>query len=341
MDGYDYTFLKDSWVEMDLSRKLSYIARVQEKCNVWRTLYPSAYSKMETSTFYESVLYSNAVEHIVLEQDRIVELIAGTEPATETEMKFTGYCEALTMSRDGMQDKCLNPEMVCDLHYALMHRYCSEAGTLRRRSGPHVGYGMMSAVRHPADPVEIPQKLKELCDSCNEILCDDRVEPLVAIAYIMLDFMNLSPFRNGNGRMYRILLQRLLIYSGYDFIRYVSLDRKIYEDAIGHTNALYRSSMKSDSIEYTPFLISLIDELWKAAKDMDTMFPDPSLGRLSKGERVKHAVSSFDGWFTKSDVSSILPDIAPVTIQQELSDMVSNGQLMRDGSTKACRYVHS
>lgn len=51
--------------------------------------------------------------------------------------------------------------------------------------------------------------------------------PLLLIPWAVLDFLCIHPFRDGNGRMSRLLSLLLLYKSGFDARRYVSLEEQI------------------------------------------------------------------------------------------------------------------
>ena len=48
------------------------------------------------------------------------------------------------------------------------------------------------------------------------------IEPLLAIPAYVLDFLCIHPFRDGNGRMARLLSLLLLYQKGYEVGRYIS-----------------------------------------------------------------------------------------------------------------------
>jgi len=339
MDPYDYSFIKGSWIEVDKSNKIKEIAVIQERVRVWKTFYPKCFELLEGRTKIDSIYYSNAIEQILAEPKHIVELLNGLQPSKQIDLKILGYRDALNFI-DGRTKSNLCPELFIDLHYTLMNRYDEKAGKIRSKSAPHSGVGVMGAVRNPTKPKNIMKELRELCESGNSILGDSTTDPMNAIPMIVLDYINLSPFENANGRTYRLLLYYLMTHCGYDFVRYVPVDRILFEDAKNHTNAIYKSSEQwaGDERDYTPFFNNIIDTLWKSARHLNSCFHDPSLGRLNKEERIRCVANNIEGDFIKKDISDRLPDISGVTIQQELSKMIDEGLLTRSGATKGTKY---
>ena len=56
---------------------------------------------------------------------------------------------------------------------------------------------------------------------------DEGMEPLLLIPCVILDYLCIHPFPDGNGRTSRLLTVLLLYNSGFDVCRYVSMDEHI------------------------------------------------------------------------------------------------------------------
>jgi Fic family protein len=62
--------------------------------------------------------------------------------------------------------------------------------------------------------------------------------PLLLIGSYVFDFLAIHPFRDGNGRMARLLTLLLLYQSGYHVGRYISLERLVNDARDGYYDAL-------------------------------------------------------------------------------------------------------
>ena len=76
---------------------------------------------------------------------------------------------------------------------------------------------------------ETPGAAAELCARYRHALDQDRIPPLIAGAALVLDFLCIHPFRDGNGRVSRLLTLLTLDQHGYEVGRYLSLERLIEE----------------------------------------------------------------------------------------------------------------
>ena len=71
---------------------------------------------------------------------------------------------------------------------------------------------------------------------------DANINQLLLIPCVILDFLCIHPFRDGNGRMSRLLSLLLLYKNGYDAGKYVS-----FEEQINKYKAFYYEALKQSS----------------------------------------------------------------------------------------------
>jgi len=94
-------------------------------------------------------------------------------------------------------------------------------------------------------PVEAgltPAAMEELCRWYTHTVDQRKVQPLVATAALVFDFLCIHPFRDGNGRVG--LLSLLALYHfDYDVGRYISLERIIEESREDYYENLRLSSV--------------------------------------------------------------------------------------------------
>ena len=87
--------------------------------------------------------------------------------------------------------------------------------------------------------------VEELCRQYQRALNQENIPPLIAIAALILDFLCIHPFRDGNGRVSRLLTLLALYQHGYEVGRYISLERLIEdsrEDLLRRSPAQFLSA---------------------------------------------------------------------------------------------------
>ena len=101
-----------------------------------------------------------------------------------------------------------------------------------------------------------PAAVKELCQRYRHALDQDHIPPLIAIAALVLDFLCIHPFRDGNGRVSRLLTLLMLYQHDYRVGRYLSLERLVEEVRDRNYECLHLSSQSwhHRRHELTPWL---------------------------------------------------------------------------------------
>ena len=94
------------------------------------------------------------------------------------------------------------------------------------------------------------------------------VQPLVALAAFNLDFLCIHPFRDGNGRVSRLLLLLQSYHLGYGVGRYISLERLIEENKERYYETLEPSSQgwhegNHDPWPYINFLLFILKTAYR------------------------------------------------------------------------------
>jgi Fic family protein len=79
---------------------------------------------------------------------------------------------------------------------------------------------------------ETPRVMKELVSLWRRGLNDRRIPPAVLLAAWNLDFLCIHPFRDGNGRVSRLMLLLQSYHLGYEVGCYISLERHIEQNKV-------------------------------------------------------------------------------------------------------------
>ena len=286
--------------------------------------------------------YSNAIEKITVDSKAVKRIIEpGYRPRDVTDVKIIGYSKALTMMLDLADSKeRLTPDMLSSVQNTMLREYDPNSARYRTVNRSHEGYGTMSAVKKPAGVDDIAPSLDALCADVEVSLIDEYIEPLLLIPVAISAFQQISPYEHGNGRMYRLILEYLMIRSGLDFVRYVSLDKQLFMDRKAHITAIYDMMRRKEQgiNDPVPLIETFVSEAYAAAADLNLMFLPPSVNKVNKSERIRHVALGQNDEFTKSGLIDYLPGVSQTMIQQELSAMVKEGLLIRTGATKNSRY---
>ncbi len=167
------------------------------------------------------------------------------------------------------------------------------------------------------------------------------INQLLLIPCIILDFLCIHPFRDGNGRMSRLLSLLLLYKNGYDVGKYISFEEQINNYKSYYYEALRKSSIgwHENQNTYIPFMENFLSMLYMCYKELDKRFATIQGKKITKTSRIEATVLNSLVPISKADICKILPDVSPTTIEAVLSKMVKDGQIKKIGQSKMTRYI--
>ena len=174
-----------------------------------------------------------------------------------------------------------------------------------------------------------------------EACSDANVNQLLLIPCIILDSLCIHPFRDGNGRMSRLLSLLLLYKNGFDAGKYVSFEEQINQYKAYYYESLRQSSDGRESGEnsYFPFIENFLSMLYMCYKELDKRFAVVHGKKITKKARVEATILNSLMPLSKAEICKILPDVSPTTVEAVLGAMVKSGAIKRIGESRASRYI--
>ena len=181
----------------------------------------------------QSTEASNAIEGIGTTETRLKQLILQkTTPRNRNEKEIAGYRDALATIHESFEYIPITPNYILQLHKILYsHNTEANFGGHFKNSQNEIfaidENGNKTVLFMPLDPFETPMAIENLCKTFNEAIEEGSVDALLLIPIFIHDFLCIHPFRDGNGRMSRLLTTLFLYRSGYFVGKYISLESKI------------------------------------------------------------------------------------------------------------------
>ena len=188
----------------------------------------------------------------------------------------------------------------------------------------------------PTPAVETPAALKSLCDLSVRHLMNKEVPPLVIWAAQNLDFLCIHPFRDGNGRVSRLLLLLSLYHLGFEAGRYISLERIIeqskerYYETLKQSSQLWHES-RHDPWPYVNYLLYALKELYA---EFERRVGEVRASRGEKTEIVRQAIAGFRAPFHITELQKRCPGVSLDMIRKILKDMSVAGDVKCTGRGK-------
>ncbi len=273
---------------------------------------PQVLKALREHALVESAVSSNRIEGVEVPRSRVRAVVMGRGVLRErNEEEVRGYREALDWVHQSGGKPALSRATIVTLH-SLSHAGAHDAGKFR--TGPsdiiqRSPDGRRRVRFHPPEPGRVPKAVEELLRGWKDTLTERAVHPLAALAAFNLDFLCIHPFRDGNGRVSRLLLLRQLYALGYEVGRYISIERLIEENKERYYETLEASSKgwhegRHDPWPYIAFLLTIVKS---ACKEFEARAGSLKAPRGEKSAQLLQAMINFRGPFSVGDLQRACP----------------------------------
>ncbi|MDR2728435.1 MAG: Fic family protein [Chitinispirillales bacterium] len=345
MRKFDYSFLERGMLPAGLVNVVSGIAKLREKESERKNNFAQVFTKLESIAKVQSVKGSNAIEGIVTTEPRINEIVnRNGAPLNHNEAEIAGYRDALTLIHDNYDTLDIGENEILHLHKTL-HSYTAVEGGRYKKSNNVImetnSKGERSVRFTPTPAIQTKAAMKQLILAYIAARDNYNINKLLLIPCVILDFLCIHPFTDGNGRVSRLLSLLLLYKNGFYAGRYIS-----FEEQINRTKERYYQSLKESSAgwhksqsSYFPFIENFVTTLLYCYKELDNRFLVVNSGKINKSNRIEAAVLNSLLPVSKSEICYILPDVSPTTVEAVLAKMVKNGVIKKVGSARNTKYI--
>jgi len=287
---------------------------------------PQRLKSLREHALIESAVSSNRIEGVEVEPSRIATIVFGQPlPWDRDEEEVRGYRQALGWIHEQGAKIPISEATVLQLH-RLTRGEIWDAGKYKDKDGdiiekfPDGG----SRVRFQTVPAKVtPIFMKDMVALYDDAIQDRKVPPLVLLAAVNLDFLCIHPFRDGNGRVSRLLILLQCYHLGFEVGRYVSLERLIEQEKERYYATLQQSSLgwhqgKHDPWPYINYILSIIK---MACREFEQR-----LGQLQspKGEKTRlvlHAIDCTLGSFSVAGIRDKCPNVSVDMVRRILKDL--------------------
>jgi Fic family protein len=280
---------------------------------------------------------SNRIEGVEAAPERLKKLMEErTAPETRSEQAIAGYRDVLNTIHTRHEDIELSTGVVRQFHRDLF-TYTSSRGGDWTSTGNDM-------IEEPPDGTEVvrfetvsphrtPEYMKTLHDRFDRAWRASEVDPLLLIAAYVLDFLCVHPFRDGNGRMARLLTLLLLYKADYGVGQYISLEMLVEDSRESYYDALYRSSQGWHEAEHTlhPWTDYFLGTLLAAYEAFEDRVGELRTQRGAKTQRILDAVDDLPDGFKTRDVEELCPSVSRSLIRKVFDELKEQGKIKAEG----------
>ena len=298
---------------------------------------PQKLKVLRESALIESAQSSNRIEGVEVDRDRVATLVFGSPIYRDrNEEEVAGYQKALTLIHQSGASLPISEDTLRRLH-TLARGDVWDAGRYKEKAEPIIERrpGRDDFVRFMpvAAGAETESAMARLVSVYNEMSGDRRVGPLVLAAGTVLDFLCIHPFRDGNGRVSRLLMLLLHYHAGVEVGRYISLERIIEQNKERYYETLLQSSHGWHEARHNPwpFVNYSLWVLGQAYRELEQRVGETTEPRGAKEQTVRDAIARQAGSFRLSDIERACPGVGRDWIRAILRSMKQSGELSSSG----------
>lgn len=347
MHSFDYSNTPLRMLSPDVVRLLTTLYEEKGRQELYFETAPDVLDALKKQAIIESSQSANAILGRIASNDRLRVLISNSaQPENKPEEEIAGYSEVLSTIYKNYTAITVCPQTILQFHRQLFGYSASvKGGQFKTEDDVLIettsdGAQMQHFCTVSAENTE--KALEELCKNFNQAVNEGVHDQLLLIAQFALDFLCIHPFKEGSGRISRLLVLLLLYKSGFFAGMYVSLERILQKTHGVYYDALHRcvAGWHENTNNYLPFVRYYLGLFIKVYRDFNDRVMDcrGSKGNRTKANRIKQVFDKKVGLVSKSDISAFCPDISQTTIERTLATMLHQGLIEKTGNGRGAAY---
>lgn len=313
-------------------------------------LHPQVLGRLKKSVLVTSTGASTRIEGAKLSDEDVEKLMRGLDVQKfqdRDKQEVQGYYELLENIFESWQTISLNESTIKSLHSELL-KYVdkdkSHRGDYKKRENKvHMidAAGESVGILFDTTPAYLtPKEMQELVEWTRMVFEEKKYHPLLVIGNFLVEFLNIHPFQDGNGRVSRILTNLLLIKSGYLYVPYVSHEKLIEDNKPDYYLALRKSqkTIKTKKESIVPWLEFFLNFFLKQSQMAVGLLSEENIEKLFSEKQImvwKYLQTVREA--TPKDIAQNT-DVARPTINQVLDRLLRYKKIERIGMGRSTRY---
>ena len=206
MRKFDYSFLNNGLLPANLVNLTSGIVELKAMAGVRKDDYTQIFTELEAVAKIQSIKSSNAIEGIVASDERIVEIVnQNSAPLNHNEAEIAGYRDALNNIHLEYKNIDFRQSDILRLHKMMMNYAGYEYGGKYKTDDNVIleidANGNRRVRFRPIPASETSKAMEQLELAYMAARSDANINQLLLVPCVILDFLCIHPFRDGNGRI--------------------------------------------------------------------------------------------------------------------------------------------
>jgi Fic family protein len=322
---------------------LTSLAEARGKQELFTRQSPQKLAVLREHALIESAVSSNRIEGVEVDQSRVATLMFG-KPALRDrdEEEVRGYRDALKLIHESGPGLPITEATIKRLHQ-LCRGEIWDAGAYKEKGVDIIQTYAdgRSRVRFKTVPArQTPEAMSEMVELWQRGMREQWVPPLLVAAALNLDFLCIHPFRDGNGRVSRLLFLLACYHCGIEAGRYISLERLIEQNKERYYEVLEQSSRRWHEGKHDPWpaMNFLLFVLTQACKEFEERVGRLKSPRGEKTEAILAVVERQVATFRVADVQAECPGVGVDLIRQILARLKQEKKIKPLGTGRSARW---
>ncbi len=329
------------------------IAKIDECKGKWVggiTLHPQVLGRLKKSVLVTSTGASTRIEGAKLSDKDVEKLMRGLDIQKfqdRDKQEVQGYYELLQNVFESWATISLNESTIKSLHSELLkhvkkdksHRGDYKKGENKVHMISAAGESL--GVLFDTTPAYLtPKEMQELVEWTRTSLQENKYHPLLIIGNFLVEFLNIHPFQDGNGRISRILTNLLLLKTGYLYVPYISHEKLVEDNKPDYYLALRKSqkTIKTKKENINPWLEFFLEMFLKQSQMAVALLTEENVEKLFSEKQLKvwHYLQTVKDASPKEITKNT--KVARPTVNQVVDKLLHYRKIERIGIGRGTKY---
>lgn len=325
------TKLANISVDMNNVKKLCKINEYKGEQIVYKKQPKNVVTSMTDDAILKFV-YDTYIDSFLGGQENLVKLIHNEiTPQSRDEIGVVEFRDVIKTINSAFEDIQICSQTILELH-GYLHRYSLiRGGRYRNEAIGFIDFGKPNDDFNNVHDIEknIEYKMESLCEKYYKFLEENKIQDLIIIASFIMDFMLISPFKEDNLAMSKILTLLLLNKSGYEVGRFTSLGNLYNDENYSYFKTLFskQGDLERESYNMNKWLDYFLSFVLSSYEDLSEEMNLTGIKKETKTRRIEKVINSTLGYFTKDDVRNQCPDIPEPTINRVFNNLRKSGKI--------------
>jgi len=344
MKSLDIDYLELNALPIGLGQMMQTLGEYKGKQDLYTKQTPQVLETLKQAAMIQSSESSNRIEGITVVPERLKAiLLQHSKPKDRSEAEIIGYRNVLEKIHIQFDSMDLTPQTILKFHEDMLKASGIPAGMWKQKDNTieeRLPEGRWVTRFVPVSSQETPYYMEESCKMFQRHWNEGKISKLILIPSIILDFLCIHPFMDGNGRISRLLTVLLLHKAGYEVARYISLERIIENTKTSYYDVLHRSSQHwhEGRHDIKPWWEYFLFTLITAYRELEDRVGAITKGRGAKTNLIESAVENMPSIFGISDICRACPSVGRDMIRIVLNKLRRSGKLQSTGMGRGAKW---